>query len=143
MICAQKHARIMNISQPGWEWYNYIILLYIKLLFIVTICDVAFGSFAYIFKCQQNPWGLAFDPQGRLHVASYSSNCIQVFSPEGTSLTSYGTGTLNKPSGIAIDAEGYIAVSEYHNLSTSCDYSRLWVFAADQSLVHTVRCFKY
>ena len=100
------------------------------------------ASFAYSFHCQK-PWGLAFDPQGCLHVAANGSNCIQVFSPDGTSLTSYGTGTLNKPSGIAIDAEGYIAVSEYYTSKASCDYGRLWVFAPDQSLVHTARCFKY
>ena len=103
------------------------------------------GSFAYFFKCQQNPWGLAFDPQGHLHVVANGSNCIQVFSPEGTSLNSYGTGTLNKPSGIAIDAQGYIAVSEHYARFSkgAFTYGRLWVFAPDQSLVHTVRCFKY
>ena len=90
------------------------------------------GSFAYSFKCQQNPWGLAFDPQGRLHVAVYSSNCIQVFSPDGTSLTSYGTGTVNQPSGIAIDAEGYIAVSQHANPG------HLWIYSPDHTLVKTL-----
>ena len=103
------------------------------------------GSFAYFFKCQRNPWGVAFDLQGHLHVVANGSNCIQVFSPDGTSLTSYGTGTLNKPSGIAIDAQGYIAVSEHYARFSkgAYTYGRLWVFAPDQSLVHTVRCFKY
>ena len=101
------------------------------------------GSFAYSFDCQRKPWGLAFDPQGHLHVAAYSSNCIQVFTPEGTSLTSYGTDTVNKPAGIAIDAEGYIVVSEHCNSNATVSNSRLWVFAPDQSLVRTLRCFNF
>ena len=87
------------------------------------------GSFAYSFKCQQNPWGLAFDPQGRLHVVGHSSNCIQVFSPDGTSLTSYGTGTVTTPAGIAIDAEGYIAISGAT--------AYLWIYSPDHTLVKT------
>ena len=86
-------------------------------------------SFAYSFPCQQNPWGMAFDHQGRLHVAAYSSNCIRVFTPQGEQLTSYGTGTLNCPTGIAIDGEGYIAIS-----GGNC----LWLFSPDHTLVHTL-----
>ena len=86
-------------------------------------------SFAYSFPCQQNPWGMAFDHQGRLHVAAYSSNCIRVFTPQGEQLTSYGTGTLNCPTGIAIDGEGYIAIS---------GGNRLWLFSPDHTLVHTL-----
>ena len=89
-------------------------------------------SFAYSFPCQQNPWGLAFDHQGHLHVAVLSSNCIHVFTPEGTHITSYGTGTLNRPAGISIDGQGYIAISE-------CGGSnRLWIFSPDHNLVHTL-----
>ena len=90
------------------------------------------GSFAYSFKCQQSTWGLAFDPQGRLHVAVCGSNCIQVFSPDGTSLTSYGTGTVNQLSGIAIDAEGYIAVSQH------ASPGHLWIYSPDHTLVKTL-----
>ena len=90
-------------------------------------------SFAYSFPCQQAPWGLAFDNQGHLHVAVCNSNCIQVFTPEGTTITSYGSGTLHCPAGIAIDAQGYIAISQY-NGSNSC----LWIFSPDHNLVHTL-----
>ena len=65
-------------------------------------------NFAYYFPCQQSPWGLAFDHQGQLHVAVNGSNCIRVFTPEGTPITSYGSGTLSSPAGIAIDGQGYI-----------------------------------
>ena len=89
-------------------------------------------SFAYSFPCQGYPLGLAFDLHGHLHVAANSSHCIQVFTPEGTPLTSYGTGTLNSPAGIAIDAQGYIAISE------NGSYYRLWIYSSDYTLVHTI-----
>jgi hypothetical protein len=87
-------------------------------------------SFAYSIPCQGNSWGLAFDLQGHLHVAASSLNCIHVFTPDGTLVTSYGNGTINRPAGIAIDAQGYIAISEYG--------SRLWIYNPDHSLVHTL-----
>ena len=90
-------------------------------------------SFAYSFPCQQSPWGLAFDHQGQLHVAVNSSNCIRVFTPEGTPITSYGSGTLHCPAGIAIDGQGYIAISEHYGSN-----SRLWIFSPDHNLVHTL-----
>ena len=89
-------------------------------------------SFAYSFPCQDYPWGLAFDLHGHLHVAANRSNCIQVFTPEGTPLTSHGTGTLNSPAGIAIDAQGYIAISE------NGGNNRLWIYSSDYTLVHTI-----
>ena len=89
-------------------------------------------SFAYSFPCQQGPWGMAFDHKGRLHVAAYGSNCIRVFVPQGKQLTCYGTGTLNCPTGIAIDGAGYIAISE------NSGNNRLWIFSPDHTLVHTL-----
>ena len=89
-------------------------------------------SFAYSFPCQQEPWGLAFDHQGQLHVAVNRSNCIRVFTPEGTPITSYGSGTLNYPAGIAIDAQGYIAI-----IDSSSNY-RFWIYSPNHNLVHTL-----
>lgn len=89
-------------------------------------------SFVYSFPCQQNPWGLAFDLHGRLHVAARGSHCIHVFTPEGVLLTSYGTGTVHQPAGIAIDAGGYIAISEYGGKN------RLWIYSPDHTLIHTL-----
>ena len=91
------------------------------------------NSFAYSFPCQQAPWGLTFDHQGRLHVVASGSNCIRVFTPEGTPITSYGSGTLNYPAGIAIDGQGYIAISEHYGSN-----SRLWIYSPDHNLVHTL-----
>ena len=89
-------------------------------------------SFAYSFDCQSSPWGLAFDLQGCLHVAAYGSNCIHVFTPEGTLITSYGTGTLSTPAGIAINAEGYIAISQWKSPGS------LWIYSPDHTLIHTI-----
>ena len=89
-------------------------------------------SFAYSFDCQSYPWGLAFDLQGRLHVAAYGSNCIRVFTPEGTLITSYGTGTLSSPAGIAINAEGYIAISQNRGSGS------LWIYGPDHTLIRTI-----
>ena len=90
-------------------------------------------SFAYSFSCPLNPWGLAFDLQGNLlHVAAYGSSCIKVFTPEGTEITSYGSGTISAPAGIAIDAQGYIAISEYGGSA------RLWIYSPNRTLVHTL-----
>ena len=89
-------------------------------------------SFAYSIPCQGNPWGLAFDLQGHLHVAARSLNCINVFIPDGTLVTSYGSGTISTPAGIAIDAEGYIAIGE------NGGYNRLWIYNPDHTPVHTL-----
>ena len=89
-------------------------------------------SFSYSFPCQQNPWGMAFDHEGHLHVAAFGSHCIHVFTPEGALLSSYGTGTINRPAGIAIDAEGYIAISQYGG--SNC----LWIYSTDHTHVHTL-----
>ena len=89
------------------------------------------NSFAYSFPCQESPWGLAFDLQGNLHVPLYNYNYIQVFTPEGTPITSYGSETLNCPAGIAINAQGCIAVGGDYG---SC----LWIFSSDHNLINTV-----
>ena len=50
-------------------------------------------------NCFQRPWGLSLDPQGNIHVGA------------GTYVRSYGD--VKKPSGVAVDEEGYSFVSEY------------------------------
>ena len=57
-----------------------------------------------------NPWGLALDPQGNLHVAAYGSNTIKVFTVQGVYIRMYGD--LKCPIGVAIDDDGYSLVCE-------------------------------
>lgn len=93
------------------------------------------GTFAYSIKADPNneesafksPWGIAFDPQGRLHIAAYSSHCIKIYTPEGVYMDSYGRGTITHPAGIAIDEEGYIAITQY------ASSGRLWIYNPDHT----------
>ena len=104
------------------------------------------GTFAYCIKADRNneestfknPWGIAFDPQGRLHIVANSSNCIKIYTPEGVYIESYGSGTISRPAGIAIDEEGYIATTQY--ASDGC----LWIYNPDHTqLVCTIKNFSY
>ena len=71
------------------------------------------GTFAYHISGSSidkslvdNPWGLAFDHLGQLHVVCYGANCMKVFSTGGRYLMQYGHSKMMGPAGIAIDAEG-------------------------------------
>ena len=77
------------------------------------------GTFAYSITADPrnkdsafiHPWGLAFDPQGFLHITAYTSHCIKMYTPNGQYVSTYGSGTIQNPAGIAIDEEGYVAVT--------------------------------
>ena len=77
----------------------------------------------------KDPWCLALDPQGNIHVAAWGPNTIKVFTPEGTYVRSYGDVTC--PTGIAIDEEGYSLVCEY---GVNC----LSIFDPEGNKIHTV-----
>ena len=85
-----------------------------------------------------NPWGIAFDPVGNLHVVNYSWNNVTMFTPEGKYVRNYGSNYLQQPSGIAIDPEGYVFVSEYKSIS-----SRLQIFNPQYNFVTTITGFNY
>ena len=95
------------------------------------------GTFDHIIsENMNNPWGVSFDDLGNLHVVNHSLNSITVFSPQGKYIKQYGNGSLQHPSGIAIDPEGYVFVSEYNSSS-----SRLKIFSPQCVLVNTVSSF--
>ena len=60
------------------------------------------------------PRGLAFDPDGRLHVVDRGDRCVQVFETDGAWVRSYSSPELVAPDSIAIDAEGVVTVSDRH-----------------------------
>ena len=91
---------------------------------LLTIDGNVSGSHGF-----QHPYGLALDPQGNIHVAAFSSNCIKVFTPEGTYVRSYGD--VNGPFGIMIDKEGYSLVNE-------CYGNCLSIFDPQGNKMHTV-----
>ena len=98
----------------------------------VELLDEA-GTWLSTIKDNAHPikysYGLALDPLGYIHVAAFSSNCIKVFTPEGTYVRSYGD--VNYPTGIVIDKEGYSLVNEF---SGNC----LFIFDPQGNKVHTV-----
>ena len=94
-------------------------------------------SFAYSFYCGKKPWGIAFDPKGHLNVVAYSNNTIELFKPEGSLIARYGKNeskALFYPAGIAINAEGYIAISQWWWRG-----GNLWIYDPDHTLVHTLK----
>ena len=87
-----------------------------------TFCRTISSSF-------KKPWGLAFAPDGNLHVTGSKSNNISVFTPEGNLIRSY---TFSEPYGIAIDAAGYSLVITNDPYSFS-------IFSPNGQNVHTVK----
>ena len=77
----------------------------------------------------KNPWGLALDPQGNIHVAAYGSSTIKVFTPEGTYVRSYGD--VMGPTGISVDEKSNSLVCER---SGNC----LSIFDPQGNKIHTV-----
>lgn len=67
-----------------------------------------------------SPWGIAFDPDGRVYVVDSANKRVQVFTPEGEFLLKWGElgrepGQFDNPVGIAIDGQGDIYISEVNN----------------------------
>eukprot|EP00731_Ephydatia_muelleri_P008882 Em0004g1220a len=88
------------------DHYNHrVVILDQAGTWLLTINGSVTGSHGF-----QHPYGLALDHVGNIHVAAYGSNCIKVFTPEGTYVRSYGA--VKGPSEIAIDEEGYSFVNE-------------------------------
>ena len=68
---------------------------------------------------------------GNLHVVNYGSSSVTVFTPEGMT---YGSDVIQYPSGIAINPEGYVFISEYNN-------DRFFVFDPKHKQVNCVQEF--
>ena len=82
-----------------------------------------------------NPWGVAFDPSGNLHVVNHTSPCIKVFTPDGKYITQYGGGQMASAAGIAIDEEGYSFVTDYN--------SQVFIFDPQHKLLTSYQGFQY
>ncbi len=64
--------------------------------------------------------GIEVDKKGRVYVADYYNNRIQVFTSDGDFLVEFGSpgnapGAFDRPSDMAIDSQGYIFVVDFGN----------------------------
>ena len=80
------------------------------------------------------PWGMALDAEGRLYVADRGNARIQIFSPDGKYLRSFGRkgsgpGELNGPVDVAVTHDGFVFVADAGN-------QRVQVFSQDGIYFH-------
>ena len=66
------------------------------------------------------PWGLTVDAGGKVYVADWRNDRIQVFTASGEHLASYGEsgdgdGQFSRPSDVAVDGDGNIYVADWGN----------------------------
>ena len=88
------------------------------------------------------PWGLCTDADDNVLVADWRHNAVKRFSPDGRHLQTFGglqntpgglENTLfNRPSGVAVDSDGYIYVTDWGN-------ERLQVLTPNGALYATER----
>ena len=111
--------------------YNYhrVVILDQNGISLLTIDGNVSGAQGF-----KNPYGLALDLQGNIHVAAWGSNTSKVFTPEGTYVRSYGD--VKGPSEIAMNEEGYSLVCES---SGNC----LSIFDPQGNKIHTVGNLTY
>ena len=71
-----------------------------------------------------SPWGVAAR-DGRVYVADFDNDRIQVFSRDGVALFTFGSsgrgsGQLRGPAGIALDRDGRVWVADHYNHRIQC-----------------------
>ena len=92
------------------------------------------GIFVSSISCNGGGlYDVAVDNTGNIHATLCSSNCVAVFSSDGKQLTTYGSGNIQSPAGIAIDEEGYRYVSSYSN-------NQIYVFSPEGTCVSNYSC---
>ena len=106
------------------HWNHRVVILNQAGTWLLTINGSVSGSHGF-----QHPYGLALDPVGNIHVSAWGSDCIKVFTPEGTYVRSYGD--VKGPSELVINEEGYSIVNE---MKGNC----LSIFDPQGSKIHTV-----
>ena len=80
-----------------------------------------------------SPEVLAFDLSGNVHMGSYYSSSVKVFTPSGQFVRQYD---INSPEGIAIDPSGYSLVNSYDNGTLS-------IFNPSGRFIHSVGGFNH
>ncbi len=84
------------------------------------------------------PSGVAVDDQGRLYVAEFHGQRVQLLDPQGKPLRQWGTGEkglwygrFNYPSDVALDTRGYLYVADAYNdriqvFDSNGEFSHAW-----------------
>lgn len=77
------------------------------------------GAFVRVLGVSNVPYHLFVDSDDNILVAGYGSGQIQVYDANGNNLKNFGQGQLSGPSGICMDAQGRIIISEHsgHRIS--------------------------
>ena len=99
IVLDKGNHRVQVLSQEG-NW--------------LSTLDGNDSSSSDIFR---DPWGIALDLHGNLHVSAWASNTVKVFTLEGTLVRTYGT--VKGPRGVVVNGEGCSFVSEFDGDSLS------------------------
>lgn len=94
-VCDLNHCRIQQFDNNG----NYIRQF--------GTCGTGNGQFNI-----NDLYAIAVDQSGNVYQAGYRLGRVQVFSSDGTHLSTWGVGQIASPLGIAIDNSGNILISE-------------------------------
>ena len=69
-----------------------------------------------------HPCGIAIDQDGMVYVSDYYNHKVQKFTPEGTFLSEFSTGSLFYPDGLCIDSNNILYVADWIH-DTVCVYN--------------------
>ena len=92
------------------------------------------GTFSHIIGgggSTPKPRAVALDPDGNVHVATYSASVMKVFSMDGHFIREYGNRILNGPSGVAVDKFGYCIIGDW-------EYRAVFVFDPHGQHIHKI-----
>ena len=103
---------------------------------VLRTCGETFSHHSVIGNGLKGPGSLSFDRSGNLHVTSYTSNTVTVYTSQGQRVRQYGQSHLNGPFGIAIDEAGNSIVANYSGCS-------LTVFDPHGNYIHSIKGFNY
>jgi sugar lactone lactonase YvrE len=98
LVAAQARAEILYVSMSDDTIVAYDISL-------GTAADIENSRTVFASTNLDNPYGIAFDAAGNLHVANFAANSISTFDPAGGFVSAITT-NLDGPLGLAFDAAG-------------------------------------
>jgi len=101
---AQDGAENLYVSDGG---NNHVQVLNCKGQFLYAISKKGAAS-----EHLNSPRGVCVDDQF-VYVCEHGNNCVSVFKTSGEFVTSFGQFSTSDPTGIVIDEDGFVYVSDY------------------------------